>query len=132
MPLGFVWFQLPNMDIYFNKILAGAAILYIFYFLIQKALLDSYIKEDIPDNKVWITSRFLGVLRLLPIVLIIFAMYNIDNTSLTDGLKYNDCKVFIQKMEWNNSPNKYLYTPNISEIVMSNTTTGITTRRLLP
>lgn len=103
MPLKLVWFQLPNMDIYFNQILALAAILYILYFLAQRSIIDSYIKEDIEDDKIkiFLINRLLGLLRVLPIALIIFAMYNIDNTSLIDGLKYNECKTFIENMEWN-------------------------------
>ena len=97
MPIDFVFWQLPNMSIYFNKILGTAAILYIVYFLIQRMVLDAYIKASISLNKYWYVNRILGIFRLLPIVLIVFAMYNIDNESLLNGLQYNECQTLIKE-----------------------------------
>jgi len=109
MPLDLVWFELPNLDNYFNQILALSAILYIIYFFIQKHYLECNIKEEFTDKQVFWINRFLGIFRLLPIVLIIFAMYNIDNQSMIDGLRYNDCKLLINEMEQNYSYlNKYI------------------------
>ena len=100
MPIDFVFWQLPNMSIYFNKILGTAAILYIVYFLIQRMVLDAYIKASISLNKYWYVNRILGIFRLLPIILIVFAMYNIDNPSLLNGLQYNECREMLNNVDY--------------------------------
>lgn len=91
MPLDIVWFQLPNMSIYFNQLLALALVFYIIYFFAQRLILDCNIKDNIPDNKIFWINRCLGILRLIPIIIIVFSMYNIDNVDIDDVLRYNRC-----------------------------------------
>lgn len=104
MPIDFVFFQLPNMSIYFNQILAAAALLYILYFFIQAKMLDMGFKEHIKERNYWLANVFINVMKILPIAFIIFAMYNIDNPSLLEGLKYNECQTLINKY---NNPTVY-------------------------
>ena len=111
MPLNLVLFQLPNMSIYFNQILAAAAILYILYFFIQQRMLDMDFKEHIKDNQLFAANLFINCMRLFPIMLVIFAMYNIDNQQFNNGMKINECYKIVQDNERNNIMNRYNNSP---------------------
>ena len=112
---------LPNMDIYFNQILAAALILYIISFQVNERMLDSTFKDHIKPKDYFSANLLLDLLRCIPAFLIIFSMYNIDNPSIINVLKYNECQQLIN----NNSRYNIMPYPNIPTDYQSRTVHGV-------